>query len=64
LAIQGVCYHMRPDGKKWVSMPSKTYQLDGITKYKPLISFPDTDAYWQFCNAVFDAIKAWKVARA
>ena len=63
LEIQGVSYHMKPDGKKWLALPSKTYQIDGKTKYKPVLSFPNTDDYWAFCGACFDAVKVWKDAR-
>ena len=64
LSIEGVGYFNNNEGKKWLTLPTKSYQAkDGKTKYQPFISFPEPDHYWAFCGAVWDAIEAWKAAR-
>ena len=35
------CAYFESNGKKWVSMPSKPYDKDGIKKYFPLVQFSD-----------------------
>jgi hypothetical protein len=57
LRLLGCGYHMRADGRRWVSMPAEKYtKADGEVSYKPIVEFADKAAHDRFQRAALDAI--------
>ena len=43
--------------KRWIGLPSKAYKDEaGVTKYAPILSFPDKTIYWAFQKAALEAV--------
>lgn len=48
------------NGKKWVSMPSRSYEKDGKKQYWPYNRFIDREKEVRFQQAFFTSLEAWK----
>ena len=44
------------DGSRWINVPSKKYEKDGVTKYSNYIHFRSPDTYKRFCEGTKEAI--------
>ena len=49
------------NGKSWVNMPSKQYEVDGKKRYWPYLAFENKEIDEQFKNKIKDAIKQYMV---
>ena len=55
LEIRDVCLHEK-SGKRWVQLPSKSYQKDGKQLWTYVLDFYDKSRAAQFQNAALSAI--------
>lgn len=61
MIIRNISWHQKTDGEKtsdWLSMPSREYaKADGSKGYSSQVDFVSKNLYWDFVNAVLDALK-------
>ena len=61
LEIKGVALHEKPDGKRWVQLPTKPYQkTDGSTAYTPVVDFYDKGRERQFQKLTLEALDKYR----
>jgi len=41
---------------RWINFPSLSFQVEGETKYYPLLKFADKELYVRFCQKVLEAV--------
>lgn len=46
---------------RWLSLPSRVFEVDGKKSYAPYLRFPNKDLHDAFASAVFIAIKSFEV---
>ena len=56
--ISGITLYQK-DGSRWVNLPSKPYEKDGVTKYANYIRFKNVEHYKQFCDDAKKAIDVY-----
>jgi len=59
LLIHDVCLHGR-NSSSWVSLPGKPYQVNGETKWTPVVEFTDPPHRSEFQEAALAAIKSFR----
>ena len=58
LEIRDMTLFMK-NGHRWLSMPSRSYEKDGETKYSPFLYFFDKDQNDKFQKVALDALDKW-----
>jgi len=51
------CSLFEKDGKHWVTMPQKQFQVGGVTKYRPAVSFVNRTTSVEFNESVLQALR-------
>ena len=59
--INSITLYMK-DGKRWINLPSREYEEDGVKKYSPIIFFKDKRILEEFNKQALKAIDAFCVA--
>jgi hypothetical protein len=61
MIIRNITWHQKVAGEKtseWLSMPSREYaKADGSKGYSNQVDFVSKNLYWDFVNAVLEALK-------
>jgi hypothetical protein len=58
LEIKGCTLHEK-SGKKWIMLPSKAYEQDGVRKYNPICEISDLRYARQFQKSCLNAIDTY-----
>jgi hypothetical protein len=53
------CTHHRKGEKQWISFPSKSYEVDGQTKWTNLLEWVDKADAWKFQDVAREALKKY-----
>lgn len=48
---------------RWVTFPSLSFQVEGETKYYPLMKFANTEIYKRFSESVLEALDKYKAEK-
>ena len=63
IAINGLkikdCTHHRKNDGEWISFPSKSYEVDGQTKWTNILEWLDKTDAWKFQDAAKEALQRW-----
>lgn len=52
------------EGRRWISMPSRSYEKDGQTKYFPFCGLMNKDAHDRFQEHALKALDRWFIEKA
>jgi hypothetical protein len=58
--FKGCTWHQKTDGEKtseWIGLPAREYEKDGERAWANIIEFSTKNLYWDFVNAVLEALK-------
>jgi hypothetical protein len=48
---------------RWINFPALSFQVEGETKYYPLLKFADNELYKRFSESVLKAVDTYKAER-
>ena len=61
IEIKGIAYHEKPDGKRWIQLPTKPYEkADGGTAYVPIVEFFDVGKARLFQKLTLEALDKYR----